>query len=96
MKKALRNKEPGLRLARVSREVVLHNQIYQVLFEAGEVTREYGSDIACDFTRDIISKLWECFPEGNPAVKVVEDSIERTLMLSPCHITAKTFTLARD
>ena len=96
MKKPLSNKKPVLPLASVSREVVLHNQIYQVLFEAGEVTGEYGSDVACDLAREVISKVWECFPDGNPAIEVVEDCIERTLMLSRYHITAKTFILARD
>jgi ribonucleoside-triphosphate reductase len=96
MKKPLSNKRPALPLESVSREVVLHNQIYQVLFEAGEVTGEYGSDVACNLTREVISRVWECFPDGNPAIEVVEDWIERTLMLSQYHITAKTFILARD
>ncbi|MDR2720944.1 MAG: ribonucleoside triphosphate reductase [Puniceicoccales bacterium] len=96
MKKPLSDKKSALQLASVSREAVLHNQVYQVLFEAGEVTGEYGQDVACNLAREVISKMWECFPDGNPEIEIIEDCIERTLMSSQYHITAKTFILARD
>lgn len=81
---------------KMSNEVVLHNQIYQILFEAGKATNEYNSDLAWDLAREVISKIWEYCPNGSPSVDQVEDFIEQALMLSKYHITAKTFILARD
>lgn len=80
----------------VSKEVVMHSQIYQILFEAGKATHEYGSAIAWDLTREVIAKIWEYCPDAEPGLDQVEDFIEQTLMLSKYHVTAKTFILARD
>ncbi|MDE6576038.1 MAG: ribonucleoside triphosphate reductase [Opitutales bacterium] len=80
----------------MSREVVLHSQIYQILFEAGRATQEYGSEIAWDLAREVIAKIWEYCPNDDPSIDQVEDFIEQTLMLSKYHVTAKTFILARD
>jgi ribonucleoside-triphosphate reductase len=78
------------------RDVMLHNQIYQMLFEAGKATREYDSNGAWQLAREVIAKIWEQCPDGNPAIEQIEDFIEQALMLSRYPVTARTFVLARD
>ncbi|MDR0595405.1 MAG: ribonucleoside triphosphate reductase [Puniceicoccales bacterium] len=87
---------PNKKLAAMPRDVVLHNQIYQMLFEAGKATREYDSNGAWQLAREVIAKIWEHCPDGNPAIEQIEDFIEQALMLSKYPITARTFVLARD
>lgn len=96
MEKVAANKAAANTVCNMSNEVILHGQIYQILFEAGKATHEYSSNIAWDLTREVISKIWERYPGQQPTVDQVEDLIEQTLMLSKYHIAAKTFILARD
>ncbi|MDR0679638.1 MAG: ribonucleoside triphosphate reductase [Puniceicoccales bacterium] len=87
---------PNKKLAAMPRDVMLHNQIYQMLFEAGKATREYDSNGAWQLAREVIAKIWEQCPDGNPAIEQIEDFIEQALMLSKYPVTARTFVLARD
>ncbi|MDR0715649.1 MAG: ribonucleoside triphosphate reductase, partial [Puniceicoccales bacterium] len=87
---------PNKKLAAMPRDVMLHNQIYQMLFEAGKATREYDSNGAWQLAREVIAKIWEQCPDGNPAIEQIEDFIEQALMLSRYPVTARTFVLARD
>ncbi|MDR1433322.1 MAG: ribonucleoside triphosphate reductase [Puniceicoccales bacterium] len=82
--------------AEVASEAVLHNQIFQVLTEAGKTTGEYGQRAAWDLSRAVISKIWED-PNGETVpIAEIENFIEQILLASPYKNTAKTFILARD
>ncbi|MDR1890784.1 MAG: ribonucleoside triphosphate reductase [Puniceicoccales bacterium] len=80
----------------IAMEAVLHNQIFQVLTEAGNSTGEYGQKIAWDLAREVIAKIWE-HNKGNPtSTEQIENFIEQVLFASPHQRTAKAFILARD
>ncbi|MDR1255568.1 MAG: ribonucleoside triphosphate reductase [Puniceicoccales bacterium] len=96
MKEPSPDKKSAMQLARLPHEVVLHSQIYQMLFEVGKATKEYDSDVAWQLAREVISKTWEQCPDGSPTIEQIEDFIEQALMLSKYHATARTFILARD
>ncbi|MDR2777128.1 MAG: ribonucleoside triphosphate reductase [Puniceicoccales bacterium] len=80
----------------IALEAILHNQIFQVLMEAGNSTGEYGQKSSWDLTREVIAKIWE-HNRGNPtSTEQIENFIEQVLFTSPYQGTAKAFILARD
>ncbi|MDR1401887.1 MAG: ribonucleoside triphosphate reductase [Puniceicoccales bacterium] len=81
---------------KIIEEAVLHDQIFQVIVEAGKTTGEYNQKIARNLAREVISKIWENTKEKPPSIDQVENFIEQTLLASPYKNAAKTFILARD
>jgi predicted hydrocarbon binding protein len=61
----------------IALETILHNQMSQVIAEAGKTTGEYGSKTAWNLAREVITTMWENTQDRAIAMERIESFIEQ-------------------